>query len=80
MNEKVDLGDDDLNDMDLKELPERKFTEMGKKQIEEEKKEAESIGDTTMIQMEVLEEKQVEIERLQDLLEKETENLVESRK
>ena len=31
MNEKVDLGDDDLNDMDLKELPERKFTEMGKK-------------------------------------------------
>ena len=65
MNEKIDMGDDDLNDMDIRDLPERKFTEMGKKQIEEEKKgESEAIGDTTMIQMEVLEEKQVEIERL----------------
>lgn len=80
MNEKVDLGDDNLADMDLSSVPDRKFTEMGKKQIEEEKKTEMSLGDTTMIQMEVLEEKQVEIERLQDMLEKETENLVESRK
>ena len=75
-NERVDLGNDDLNQMDISdaELPDRRFTELGKK-MEEEEKLDESTQDSTMIPIELLQEKTDEIERLQDMLDKDKESM-----
>jgi type I site-specific restriction endonuclease len=64
----------DITDADL---PDRRLTELGKK-MEEEEKADESINDTTastMIPIEQYQEKTDEIERLEDLLEKDKESL-----
>ena len=57
-------------------LPDRRFTEMGKKMEEEEKTDESTMETTTtMIPIEQYQEKTDEIERLQDLLEKDKESL-----
>ena len=75
----IDLGNDSLNQMDISdaELPDRRFTELGKK-MEEEEKLDDSTLDTpgsTMIPIELLQEKTDEIERLQELLDKDKESM-----
>ena len=57
------------------ELPDRRFTELGKKMEEDEKTEDTMETSSSMIPIEQYQEKTDEIERLQDLLEKEKEAL-----
>lgn len=78
----IDLGNDDLVEGDITEsmLPDRRFTEMGKKMEEEEKNDESTEVSQTMISIEQYQEKTDEIERLQDLLEKEKENLIKEQK
>lgn len=63
-NQAIDLGNDDLNQMDLSELPDRRFTEMGKKMEEEEKNDESTNESATMIPIDQYQEKTDEIERL----------------
>ena len=73
----IDLGDDNLNDMEITdaELPDRRFTEMGKKMEEEEKGDSTIDSTSNVVSMEQYQEKTDEIERLQDLIDKDKESL-----
>jgi len=58
------------------ELPDRRFTEMGKKMEEEDKNDGSTMeSSANMIPIEQYQEKTDEIERLQDLIDKDKESL-----
>ena len=74
----IDLGNDDLlgEDINDAELPDRRFTEMGKKMEEEEKNDESTVDSTAnMVPIEQYQDKTDEIERLQDQLEHTKEQL-----
>ena len=73
----VDLGEEDSNKAALEDSQDRSLIEGGKilESGEPEPSEASTKQDSTMVSVDQLLEKQDEIERLQDLLEKEKEQL-----